>query len=106
MDVEIQTQHIAMHAGWSALIEERLARLARHHPRLIRVHVTLKHGGHHRGGAEEVDVLASCPGATVRAAKREPRMQDAVHAALDAIERELAAHRAGRRASSRHGRRG
>jgi ribosomal subunit interface protein len=106
MDVEMQTQQTAMQAGWSDLIEQRLARLARRHPRLIRVHVTLKHGGHHRGGAEEVDVLASCPGATLRAAKREPRMQDAVHAALDAIERELAAHRAGRRAFCRRARRG
>jgi ribosomal subunit interface protein len=97
VDLEIQTQHVAMQPEWRSLIEERLARLAERYPKLVRVHVTLKHGRHHLRGAEEVDIVATYPGATLRAAKQEEEMRDAVHAALDALERELAAHHAGRR---------
>jgi ribosomal subunit interface protein len=97
MDVEIQTQHVEMQPEWSALIDERLARLAERHPELIRVHVTLKHGRHHQHGADEVDIVATYPGATLRAGKEEEEMRDALHAALDVLERELAAHREQRR---------
>jgi ribosomal subunit interface protein len=97
MDIEIQTIQVEMQPEWRALIEGRLARLATRYPELIRVHVTLKHGGHHRVGAEEVDVVANCAGATLRAAKQEEHMRDAVHAALDALERELGAHHEARR---------
>jgi ribosomal subunit interface protein len=97
MDIEIQTQHVAMQPEWRALIDERLARLAERYPALIRVHVTLKHGRHHQRGVEEVDIVATCPGATVRAAKPGEEMRDAVHAALDVLERQLAAHHEERR---------
>jgi ribosomal subunit interface protein len=97
VDVEIQAQHVALQPEWRALVEERLARLAERHPQLMRVHVTLKHGGHHLRGAEEVAIVATCPGATLRVAKQEERMRDAVHAALDALARELAAHHERRR---------
>ena len=93
----IQAQHVALQPGWRALIEERLARLAERYPEIIDVHVTLRHDGHHRSGAEEVDVLATCAGATLRVAKQEEKMQDAIHAALDALARELAAHHEARR---------
>ena len=97
MDVEIQTQHVDMQPEWRALIDERLARLAERYPRLIRVHVTLRHGRHHLRGAEEVAIVATYPGATLRTAKQEEEMRDAVHAALETLERELAAHHEERR---------
>jgi ribosomal subunit interface protein len=97
VDLEIQTQHVAMQPEWRALIEERLLRLAERYPKLVRVHVTLKHGRHHLRGAEEVDIVATYPGATIRAAKQEEEMRDAVHAALDAFERELVKHHEERR---------
>jgi len=97
VDIEIQTQHVDMQPDWSAFIDERLARLAERYPRLIRVHVTLKQGGHHRRGNEEVAVVATYPGATLRASKQEETMRDALHAAFDALERELAAHHDERR---------
>jgi ribosomal subunit interface protein len=102
MDVEIQTQHVEMQPEWRSLIDDRLARLAERYPRLIRVHVTLKHGRHHRSGVEEVDIVATYPGATLRAAKQEEEMRDAVHAALDALERELVAHHETRRHFGKH----
>jgi len=80
-----------------AFIDARLARLGERYPKLIRVHVTLKHGRHHQHGAEEVDVVATYPGATLRAAKQEGEMRDALHAALDSLERELAQHHEERR---------
>jgi len=94
---QIQTQHVTLQPDWRALIEERLRRLGERYPRLIRVHVTLKHGRHHAKGTEEVDIVATCPGATLRAAKQEESMRDAIHAALDALERELVAHHEARR---------
>lgn len=92
MDVEIQAIQVDIEPEWRALIDARLARLAGRYPELMRVHVTLKHGGHHRVGTEEVGVVANCAGATLRAAKQEVHMRDAVHAAFDALERELAVH--------------
>jgi ribosomal subunit interface protein len=97
MDIEIQTQHVEMLPEWRTLIDARLAHFGERYPELIRVHVTLKHGRHHRHGTEEVDVVATCSGATLRAAKQEEEMRAAVHAALDALERELAQHHAARR---------
>jgi CspA family cold shock protein len=97
MDIEIQTQHIAMQPEWRALLDERLARLGERYPELIRVHVTLRHGRHHRRGVEEVAIVATCSGGTLRAAKQEETMRDAVHAALDAFEREVADHHEARR---------
>ena len=97
MDIEIQTQHVEMQPAWRALIDERLARLAERYPDLIRVHLTLKHGRHHQHGADEVDIVAAYPGATLRAAKREEEMRDALHAALDILEREVAARHERRR---------
>jgi ribosomal subunit interface protein len=97
MDIEIQTILIDMQPEWRALIDERVARLGERYPELVRVHVTLKHGRHHRMGTEEVDVVANCAGVTLRAAKQEEHMRDAVHAALDALERELGTHHEARR---------
>jgi ribosomal subunit interface protein len=93
MDIDIQTRHVEMQPQWRALIDERLARLAERFPRLIRVHVTLRHEPHHLRGLEEVDIVATHPGRTLRAAKREEEMLAALHAALDALERELGTHR-------------
>ena len=90
--VVIQTQNVTMQPEWRTMIEERVARIVERYPRLIHVHVTLKHGRHHLRGAEEVDIVASYPGVTLRAAKQEEDMRGAVHAALEAFERELARH--------------
>jgi ribosomal subunit interface protein len=97
MDIEIQAIRVDVQPEWRALIDTRLARLAGRYPRLVRVHVTLKHGRHHRVGCEDMHVVANCAGATLRAAKRGARMLDAVHAALDALERALGEHHEARR---------
>jgi ribosomal subunit interface protein len=97
IDVEIQTQHVELQPQWTALIDERLGKLAERYPEMLRVHVTFRHGGHHLHGTEEVDVVANSAGQTLRAAKREETMAAALHAALDALERQLAARHTERR---------
>jgi ribosomal subunit interface protein len=97
MDIEIQSLHVEVAPEWRTLIDDRLAMLAARYPELIRVHVTLKHGAHHQRGLEEVDVVATCTGGTLRAGKQEETMRAAVHAALDALEREVAAQHEQRR---------
>lgn len=89
MDLEIQTQHVTMQPEWLELIEKGVAKLAERHPRLVRVHVTLKHDRHHLRGQEEVDILANVPGRTLRVAKQEETMTAALHAGFDALAREL-----------------
>jgi ribosomal subunit interface protein len=94
MEIEVQTQGIAMEPAWSALLEERLDKLAARYAELVRVHVTLRHGRHHVQGVEEVDVVATVPRRTLRAAKRRATMGSALRAALDALEHELARYHA------------
>lgn len=89
MDVEVQARHVTVEPEVRALIDERLAMLADRYRELLRVHVTLRREGRHQRGADEVDVVANVRGTTLRAAKRREHMLDAVHAALDALEREL-----------------
>ncbi len=89
MELEIQTQHVTMRREWLELIEKGVAKLAERHPRLVRVHVTLKHGRHHRQGQEEADILANVPGRTLCVAKQEETITAALHAGFDALEREL-----------------
>ncbi len=95
--VEIQAQQVVMQPRWRDLIDDQVARLERRYPRLIRIHVTLKHGRHHLQGAEQVDILASVPGRTVRIGKQEEEMAAALHAAFEALERELDEYYAGLR---------
>jgi ribosomal subunit interface protein len=97
VDLVIRAVGLEIEPECRVLIEDRLARLAARFPELIRAHVTLKHGGHHRVGTEEVDIVANCAGVTLRAAKQEEHIRDAVHAALDALERELGVHHEVRR---------
>ena len=80
MNVDVQARHVDMENAWRALIDERLAKLAGRYPALLRVHVTAQHGEHHQHGTEEVDLLAT---------KEDADMIAALHAALDALEREI-----------------
>jgi ribosomal subunit interface protein len=100
MDIEIQTQNVEMQPQWRTLIDERSERLAERYPEVVRLHVTLRHGGHHLQGVEEADVLANVAGGTLRAAKQREDMGGALRAALDALERELATRHEERRSSS------
>ncbi|HEX7126890.1 MAG TPA: HPF/RaiA family ribosome-associated protein [Thermodesulfobacteriota bacterium] len=92
MDVEIENQcrDIPLQESWRTLIDARVRDLETRYPRMVRLHVTLKHDRHHRQGADEVALLALMPGRTLRVDKVGEKMTDALHAAFEVLERELA----------------
>ena len=92
MDLEIQSQHVTIEPAWRELIEHRAEALSERHPKLLRLHVTFRHDGHHRQGVEAVHVVANLAGDTLSVTKEKTETLDALHAALDALERELARH--------------
>lgn len=97
MDIEIQTQHIALDPAWRDLIERSAAGLEVRYPEMLRLHVTVSHGRHHRRGSEEVRLVANVEGKTLRAAKQEEHVRDAVHAAFAALTTGLERHHLARR---------
>lgn len=96
-DLEIQTRHIDLDPRWRDLIEQSAARLAGRFPRVIRMHVTLRHTLHHRRGIEEVAIVTNAPDGVIRVLKEKPRPLDALRAAFRALGRELDEQRGRRR---------
>lgn len=92
MDLEIQAQNVVIDPLWRDLIERRLAKLNGLGTTFIRVHVTLVHSAHHQKGSEEVRILASLPGHTLRVHKTKADMGEAIQAGFDALEREAESH--------------
>lgn len=101
MDLEIQAQHTEVHPRWQELIRRRVVRLEGVGAGFLRLHVTLVHSTHHLRGNEEVRLLATLPGDALRVQKTKPNMGDAIHAAFDALERELESYQAQRRSPAR-----
>jgi ribosomal subunit interface protein len=93
MDLEIQSQHASVQPAWRDLIAERADALSERYPKLLRLHVTFKHDAHHRQGVEAVHVVANVAGSTLSVTKEKEDALDALHAALDVVERELGRHR-------------
>jgi len=81
-DVEIQARGLTLDPAWRELIERSVAKLAERYPEPMRVHVTLTHSRHHRHGVEAISVVANLPGTTLRVAKQEDVVPDAIHAAF------------------------
>jgi ribosomal subunit interface protein len=89
MQIEIQSQNSEVHPRWQTIIQRRAGKLNGLCQDIIRLHVTLVHSTHHLRGDEEVRILAAVPNDTLRAHKGKANMGDAIHAAFEAIEREL-----------------
>ncbi|HET7224759.1 MAG TPA: HPF/RaiA family ribosome-associated protein [Candidatus Eisenbacteria bacterium] len=89
MDLEIQTEHIELDPNWRDLIETLANHVEARYPELLRLHVTLKHGPHHRVGFEDVALVANVEGRTFRAEKREEKVRAAIHAAFHALDIEM-----------------
>lgn len=90
MDLDITTRGTQLRPEWRDLIESRAERIAQRHARLMRLRVTLEGSRHHQEGAHEVRLSAALPGQILHASKAQPEMRDALHAAFEALERELA----------------
>jgi ribosomal subunit interface protein len=103
LNVDIHAKHVPLRDPWRVLIDERLAKLADRYPELLRVQVKVARSTHHQRGTEEVGLLATVPGRALRAGKEDADMVAALHAAFDALEREMQRqheqHRAKARAS-------
>ena len=89
MDLEIQTRRLDMEPAWRTLIEQQAGRLGERHPELLRMHVTLSHGRHHRRGYEAASIVANLAGTTLSAAKEEASVRMAIQSAFMAIAREI-----------------
>jgi ribosome-associated translation inhibitor RaiA len=89
LEVEIQCRHVDLDPTWRDRIERRVARWAERLPDLMRVHVTLLHGGHHRLGTEEAMASVFLRGSTPYARKRAKTMTVAIREMLAALDEEL-----------------
>jgi ribosomal subunit interface protein len=89
MDLEIQAQQTEIEPRWRSIIERRAKKLPALCKEVIRVHVTLVHNSHHQHGHEEVRLLVSIPGETLRVQKERQDVGEAIIAAFAALEDEL-----------------
>lgn len=85
MDLEIQSRNVERDPAWRDLVEQQAGRLSERYPELLRLHVTVGHGRHHRAGAEVVALVANLEGATMRAEKQQADLTSAVRAAFRAL---------------------
>lgn len=93
MNLDIQTEHVAMRPEWHRVIDEWIETCAKRHAGLIGIELTLRHAEHHRPG-EEVEAVATAPGPSLRVARQAEAMDVALRDALDTLAQELAAHEA------------
>ena len=88
MNLDIETEHVAMRSGWHRTIEEWVARSAKLHPDLASVDLRLRHD--ERTG-DRVDAVARVGSRTVRAGAQGELMTTVLQEALAALQRELLA---------------
>jgi ribosomal subunit interface protein len=93
MNLDIQTEHVAMRPEWHEMIDAWVDRCRRQHPTVVGIDLTLRHSDRNKA-AEEVDAVAMARGRMLRATTRATLMTAALHDALDALERELPVHEA------------
>ena len=88
MNLDIETEHVAMRSEWHRTIEEWVARSAELHPDLASVDLMLRHD--ERTG-DRVDAVARVGSRTLRAGAQGEFMTTVLQEALAALERELLA---------------
>src|SRR5919197_6635328 len=93
MNVDIQTEHVAMRPEWRRMIDAWIQGCRKHHPEIREIDLTLRHDAQRRA-AEEVDVVATARGRRLRAARQAQLMSVALQDALETLERELLVHEA------------
>jgi len=96
MDLHVQARNVTIRPEWSDVISSRVARLADQFPELIQADVILNHTRCEVPKPEDVRIVASVPGQTLRAIRRGAVMTVTLRSALDALERQLAAYRTAR----------
>jgi ribosome-associated translation inhibitor RaiA len=93
MNIDINTEHVAMRPEWHDIIGAWLNDCRRRHPDVQTIDMTLRHADLDPVG-EAVDVVARARGRSLRTGARATEMRIALHDAFDALERELALNEA------------
>ena len=96
MNLDIQTEHALTRPEWHRMIDEWMERCARRRAGLTGLELTLRHG-ERAGPGEEVDIVATAHGHTLRASRQGELMTVALRDALNVVEHELLAGEAGER---------
>lgn len=96
MNIDIQTEHVAMKPEWHRMIDTWVERCRRYHPEVVGLDLNLRHGDPCQPG-DAVEVVALAGGRSVRAFRYAEGMATALHEALDTLEHELLVHEAGKR---------
>ena len=93
MNIDIQTEHAVMQPEWHRMIEMWVERCRRQHPEVLGLELNLRHGDpRHRD--DQVDVVATARGHSLRAVGRAEGMTQALYDALATLEQELLVHEA------------
>jgi ribosome-associated translation inhibitor RaiA len=89
MNVDIQTEGVAMRPEWHRTIDDWIRGCRTRHPDVVGIDLVLRHDAR-----DEAAVVATMRGARVRAAGQGDLMAVALHEALDGLEHELLVHEA------------
>jgi ribosome-associated translation inhibitor RaiA len=88
MNLDIQTEHVAMTPEWHRVIDDWVALCRHRHPQIGALEFTLRRGSERTAG-EQVDAVAFAGRRSVRAHARAEVMGVALGDALERLEREL-----------------
>lgn len=97
MQIYLEGQHTDIRPALRDWITGRLEELNVPHDDILHARVVLGKATHHIQGADEARVILALAGKTLSASKTGETLDDAVHAALEAMARELQDYRTQRR---------
>lgn len=89
MEIRIEGQHTALEPDQQAWLQQRLTELNTPHQDILHARVVLvKHERHHKG-SDEVRLVLTLPGKTLRITRTADTLDDALYQLLDVAAREL-----------------
>ena len=98
MELHIEGQHIEVADDLRTMIADRLEKLNAHHDDVIHARVSLVKSNHHQHGSDEARLVLSMTRRKVLQATRVGKtIEEAIHSAFDALQRELTDYRSKRR---------
>lgn len=98
MELHIEGQHVDVHDDLRVMIANRLEKLNAHHGDITHARVALVKSNHHLHGSDEARIVLSMTRRKVLQASRIGKtVEEAIHSALDALQREVSDYRGKRR---------
>ena len=89
MQVEIEERHTEVQPALQDWITARLEELNEPQDDILHVRVVVNKATHHMQGADEARIVLALAGTTLNASKTAETIDDALHAVLEAVAREL-----------------